>query len=59
MEWQETAFPVPVHAAAIMGDIIVDSRARIVVMDSTRRILQAHYTSIFAAKAIGNQVQGN
>jgi hypothetical protein len=43
-----------VHAAAI-GDKMVESRARIAVMDKIRRILQAHYTFIVAANAIGNQ----
>ena len=40
MEWQETAFPVPVHVAAIMGDVMVKSRAKTVVMDKNRRMLQ-------------------
>jgi hypothetical protein len=48
-----------VHAATMMGDIMVESKARTVVMDKTRRILQAHYTSIFAVKAIRNQVPEN
>jgi hypothetical protein len=36
----------------MMGDIMVESKARTVVMDKTRRILQAHYTFIFTAKAM-------
>ncbi len=40
----------------MMGDIMVESKAKTVVMDKTRRMLQANYTFIFAAKAIRNQV---
>ena len=45
--WQETALPVPVHAAAIIGESMDENRARITVMAKDRRILQRHYTFIF------------
>jgi len=54
--WQDTAFPVPVHAAAMMGDMTEESRAKTVVMDKKRRMLQMQYTFILAAKAIGFRV---
>jgi len=59
MAWQETAFPVPVHAAAIIGESMEENRARITVMDKNRRIVQAHYTFIFAAKAMAFQPLAN
>jgi hypothetical protein len=40
MAWQETALPVPVHAAAITGDSMEESRAATTVMDKNRRMLQ-------------------
>jgi hypothetical protein len=51
--WHETALPVPVQAAAIIGESMDESKARITVMDRDRRILQKHYTFIFTAKAMG------
>jgi hypothetical protein len=36
----------------MMGDIMLESKARTVVMDNIRRILQAHYTFIFVVNAI-------
>jgi hypothetical protein len=53
MSWQEAAFPVPVHAAAIAGESMEESRAATTVMDKNRRMLQAHYTFSFAEKAMG------
>jgi len=50
--WHETALPVPVHAAAIIGESMDETKAKITVMDKDRRILQRHYTSIFVLKAI-------
>jgi hypothetical protein len=55
MEWQEATLAVPVHAAAMRGDTMFESRNRIVVMDKSRRIEQAKYTFILSAKAIGKQ----
>jgi hypothetical protein len=37
--WHETALPVPVHAAAIMGESMEENRARMTVMDKDRRIV--------------------
>jgi hypothetical protein len=48
--------PVPVQAAAIMGESMDENRARITVMDKDRRMLQRHYTFIFVLKAIGFRV---
>jgi hypothetical protein len=56
--WQETALPVPVHAAAIIGESMDEARAKITVMDKNRRILQRHYTFIFGMKAIEFRVAG-
>jgi hypothetical protein len=50
--WHETALPVPVHAAAITGESMDETRARMTVMDKDRRMLQRNYTFIFAIKAI-------
>ncbi len=45
--WQETALPVPVHAADRAGDRIEESKAKIVVMDRERRIsANKHYNPI-------------
>lgn len=44
--------PVPVHAAAIIGESMDENKARITVMAKDRRILQRHYTFIFVLKAI-------
>lgn len=44
--------PVPVHAAAIIGESMDENKARITVMAKDRRILQRHYTFIFALKSI-------
>jgi len=49
--WHDTAFPVPVHAA-ITGESLEESRAATTVMDKNRRMLQAHYTPYFNAKAM-------
>lgn len=38
MEWQEAMLPVLAHAAAMVGDNRLESRARIAVMDKNRRI---------------------
>jgi hypothetical protein len=38
--WQETAFPVPAHAAAITGETMEESNAATTVMDKNRRMLQ-------------------
>src|SRR5579859_2973006 len=54
--WQETALPVPVHAAAIIGESMDEARAKITVMDKKRRMLQRHYTFIFVTKAINFRV---
>jgi hypothetical protein len=50
--WHETAFPVPAHAAAITGESMEESRAATTVMDKNRRMLLAHYTPYFDAKAM-------
>jgi len=50
--WHETALPVPVHAAAIIGESMNEKKEKITVMDKDRLILQRHYTSIFVMKAI-------
>jgi len=55
--WHETAFPVPAHAAAITGETMEESRAATTVMDKNRRMLLAHYTLSFAAKAMGFPTQ--
>jgi hypothetical protein len=55
MEWQEATLAAPVHAAAMRGDTMFESRNRIVVMDKSRRIGQAKYTFILSAKAIRKQ----
>jgi hypothetical protein len=36
--WHETALPVPVHAAAKIGESMDENSARITVMESERRI---------------------
>jgi hypothetical protein len=36
--WHETALPVPVHAAAIIGESMDENNASITVMESERRI---------------------
>jgi len=36
--WHETALPVPVHAAARIGESMDENSARITVMESERRI---------------------
>jgi hypothetical protein len=36
--WHETALPVPVHAAAIIGESMDENSARITVMDKDRRM---------------------
>jgi hypothetical protein len=38
-EWHEAALPVPVHAAAIIGESMDKNRARMTVMDTDRRML--------------------
>jgi hypothetical protein len=50
--WQDAAFPVPVQAAAIMGEAMDKIRETTVEMDKNRRMLQTQYTFIFAAKAM-------
>ena len=55
--WHETAFPVPAHAAAITGETMEESRAATTVMDKNRRMLLAHYTLSFAAKAMGFPIE--
>ena len=55
--WHETAFPVPAHAAAITGEIMEERRAATTVMDKNRRMLLAHYTLSFAAKAMGFSIK--
>jgi hypothetical protein len=57
--WHETALPVPVQAAAIIGESIDETRARITVMDKDRRMLHTNYTFIFIVKAIGFRVAGS
>jgi hypothetical protein len=52
--WHETALPVPVHAA-ITSESMEESRAATTVMDKNRRMLQAHYTLYFDAKAMAFQ----
>lgn len=37
--WHETALPVPVQAAAIIGESMDETNARITVMDRDRRML--------------------
>jgi hypothetical protein len=54
--WHETALPVPVHAAAIMGESMEQTRARMTEIDTDRRILQTHYNFIPVMKAIGFRV---
>jgi len=41
-----------VHAAAITGESIDESRAATTVMDKNRRMSKPKYTFIFAAKAM-------
>ena len=50
--WHETALPVPVQAAAIIGESMDETNARITVMDRDRRMLHTHYSFIFSMKAI-------
>jgi hypothetical protein len=45
-----------VHAAAIIGDNMDEIRDTTTEMDKSRRMLQAQYTFIFVAKAIGFRV---
>jgi hypothetical protein len=53
------AFPVPIHAAAITGESMEESRAATTVMDKNRRMLQTHYTFSLAANAMGFQCLAN
>jgi len=57
--WHETALPVPVQAAAIVGESMDENKARITVMDKDRRMLPRNYTFIFIIKAIGFRVAGS
>ncbi|HET8891526.1 MAG TPA: hypothetical protein VFQ41_21685 [Candidatus Angelobacter sp.] len=50
--WHDTAFPVPAQAAAIIGESMEESSAATTEMDKKRRMLQGHYTFIFAAKSM-------
>jgi hypothetical protein len=59
MAWQEAALPVPVHAAAIIGESMEESSAATTVMDKNRRIIQTHYTFSFGGKAMGFQCSAN
>jgi hypothetical protein len=56
--WHETALPVPVHAAAIMGDSMDENRARITVMDKDRRIVQIEIYLYFYREGNGIQSSG-
>jgi hypothetical protein len=47
MAWQDTAFPVPVHAAAIMGESMDENSAEITVMDKRRRIDSSRNIPLF------------
>jgi hypothetical protein len=57
--WHETTLPVPVQAAAIVGESMDENKARITVMDKDRRMLPRNYTFIFIIKAIGFRVVGS
>jgi hypothetical protein len=55
--WHETALPVPVHAAAIIGESMDETNARITVMDTDRRMLLTALYLYFNYES--NQIQSS
>lgn len=55
--WHETALPVPVQAAAIIGESMDETNARITVMDTDRRMLLTALYLYFNYES--NQIQSS